>query len=164
MMQTLVKWAAASQPYPSTISAIWMKPKATKEPLLLAFAFTCDSKPRDKASLTNARRTYCQSLFSLVELSSTELLEMNQTRNWAGKPAKFGTWAYVCGAEGKYTSLCIGTVTLKGVRDEAGKAAKKKTSIEDLWDSIVDINMPGYVSKALKSVQRIIDEGAPVPL
>ena len=131
MMQTLREWIGASRPVPSTIAATWTKPKTKREPLLLAFTFNCVSKPKDKANMTSARRVYCQSLFSLVDLSLTELFEMNKERNWAGNCAEFGTWSQVCKAQGEYASLCIRTVKPEGMKfcaacDEIAKAARKR--------------------------------------
>ena len=77
---------------------------------------------------------------------------MNHEKNCA----ELGTWAQVCKVEGEYASLCIGTVSLGGMKycvacEETAKAAKKKNiSIEDLWDSasIVDLDTPIHLTSA----------------
>jgi hypothetical protein len=179
LTKTLGEWVGDGPYFPSTLACTWSDPEGCDAPLLVAWAFTCTSKPKDKKKLTEARRAYRDSLFSLVGLTAQEFFKATGGKGWAGNCPEFSTWAQVCRTEGQYFSLCLNTLKDSSLKycdscEQVSKAASKKKGIvvTDMWNvtSLVLTDAgkiesgQGYDGKKLKDVKTILNDGAPVPL
>ena len=167
-MQNTKCWGADY--LPSTVAASW---RSTPEShLILAFSFTCIGGRRSslRSEQNLARQNYNQKLFSLVQLSETELLKLDQGRNKAGNCLEYNTWATVCSSPGQYNSLCLNlaneqTMKYCGPCSETAKAAEKiGIIIQDRW-KICSLVSPagrefqsesGYWIKCMDSIQVIL--------